>query len=70
MSRLDIEQWEKVTAEIEIRRWLAKIGLWAPGVDMSKWQTPQEAEEALEKQPEIEVVGSSDRVPAKEKVVG
>lgn len=36
MPRYDIEQWEKETAEIEIRRWLDQIGQWAPDVEMDR----------------------------------
>jgi nitroimidazol reductase NimA-like FMN-containing flavoprotein (pyridoxamine 5'-phosphate oxidase superfamily) len=38
-----IEHWEQTQAELEIRRWLYKIGLWAPGAERYGWQ-PQEAE--------------------------
>lgn len=54
MSRLDIEDWEKVTAEVEMRRWLAKMGLWDPGVDMEKWRTTEEAEAVEQEQREDE----------------
>jgi nitroimidazol reductase NimA-like FMN-containing flavoprotein (pyridoxamine 5'-phosphate oxidase superfamily) len=38
-----IEHWEHTQAEVEIRRWLYKIGLWAPGAERYGWQ-PQEIE--------------------------
>jgi uncharacterized protein len=38
-----IEQWEQTQAEIEIRRWLYSIGLWAPGAERSGWQASEEA---------------------------
>lgn len=30
MSGHDIEEWEKETAEVEIRQWLYRTGQWAP----------------------------------------
>jgi nitroimidazol reductase NimA-like FMN-containing flavoprotein (pyridoxamine 5'-phosphate oxidase superfamily) len=38
-----IEQWEQSQAEVEIRRWLYTIGLWAPGAERHDWHS-QEAE--------------------------
>jgi nitroimidazol reductase NimA-like FMN-containing flavoprotein (pyridoxamine 5'-phosphate oxidase superfamily) len=38
-----IEHWQQTQAELEIRRWLSKIGLWAPGAERYGWQ-PQDAE--------------------------
>ena len=37
-----IEQWEHTQAELEIRRWLSEIGLWAPGAERYGWQSPDE----------------------------
>jgi uncharacterized protein len=37
-----IEHWQQTQAELEIRRWLSTIGLWAPGAERYGWQ-PQEA---------------------------
>ncbi|HEX5692742.1 MAG TPA: pyridoxamine 5'-phosphate oxidase family protein [Roseiflexaceae bacterium] len=39
MSGQTIEQWEHTQAELEIRRWLSSIGLWAPGADRAPWQS-------------------------------
>ena len=33
MSGESIEQWEHSQAELEIRRWLYTVGLWAPGAE-------------------------------------
>jgi nitroimidazol reductase NimA-like FMN-containing flavoprotein (pyridoxamine 5'-phosphate oxidase superfamily) len=38
-----IEHWKHTQAELEIRRWLDKVGLWAPGAERYGWQ-PQEIE--------------------------
>jgi uncharacterized protein len=38
-----IEQWEQTQAEIEIRRWLYSIGLWAPGAERSGRLSSEEA---------------------------
>ncbi|HEX5691507.1 MAG TPA: pyridoxamine 5'-phosphate oxidase family protein [Roseiflexaceae bacterium] len=40
MSGRTIEQWEHTQAELEIRRWLSTIGLWAPGAEHSGLQAP------------------------------
>jgi nitroimidazol reductase NimA-like FMN-containing flavoprotein (pyridoxamine 5'-phosphate oxidase superfamily) len=37
-----IEHWEQTQAELEIRRWLASIGLWAPGAERTVWQASDE----------------------------
>lgn len=37
-----IDQWEKDMAEVEIRRWLAQLGLWAPEVELTRRLPPQE----------------------------
>jgi nitroimidazol reductase NimA-like FMN-containing flavoprotein (pyridoxamine 5'-phosphate oxidase superfamily) len=34
-----IEHWQQTQAELEIRRWLYKIGLWAPGVERYGWDS-------------------------------
>jgi hypothetical protein len=59
-----IEHWEQNQAEIEIRRWLYKIGLWAPGAERYGWQPPDEAaltrpltEEQIDQVLRTEVVG-------------
>ena len=39
-----IGQWEKTRAEIEIRRWLYKIGQWAPGAEQFDLQSQEETE--------------------------
>jgi uncharacterized protein len=39
-----IGQWEKTRAEIEIRRWLYKIGQWAPGAEQFGSQSQEETE--------------------------
>ncbi len=44
MPRYDIEQWEHETAEIEIRRWLTTMGLWAPEVEFERLETRQTEE--------------------------
>jgi nitroimidazol reductase NimA-like FMN-containing flavoprotein (pyridoxamine 5'-phosphate oxidase superfamily) len=58
-----IEHWQQTQAELEIRRWLSKIGLWAPGAERYGWQ-PQEAklpaaltEEQIDQVLHAEVVG-------------
>ena len=43
MSGGTIEQWEHTQAELEIRRWLASIGLWAPGAERSGWRSADAA---------------------------
>jgi nitroimidazol reductase NimA-like FMN-containing flavoprotein (pyridoxamine 5'-phosphate oxidase superfamily) len=40
-----IEHWNQTQAELEIRSWLYKIGLWAPGVERYGWDS-QSAEPA------------------------
>jgi nitroimidazol reductase NimA-like FMN-containing flavoprotein (pyridoxamine 5'-phosphate oxidase superfamily) len=58
-----IEHWEQTQAELEIRRWLYRIGLWAPGAERYGWR-PQEveppaplAEEQIDQVLRSEVVG-------------
>jgi nitroimidazol reductase NimA-like FMN-containing flavoprotein (pyridoxamine 5'-phosphate oxidase superfamily) len=38
MSGETIEHWQQTQAELEIRRWLSKIGLWAPGAERYGWR--------------------------------
>jgi uncharacterized protein len=64
MSSDTIEHWEHTQAELEIRRWLYKIGLWAPGAERYSWQSPDEAavprpltEEQIDQVLRSEVVG-------------
>jgi nitroimidazol reductase NimA-like FMN-containing flavoprotein (pyridoxamine 5'-phosphate oxidase superfamily) len=59
-----IEHWQQTQAELEIRRWLSKIGLWAPGAERYGWQPPDEAavprpltEEQIDQVLRSEVVG-------------
>jgi uncharacterized protein len=59
-----IEHWEQTQAEIEIRRWLYKIGLWAPGAERNGWQPLDEValsrpltEEQIDQVLHTEVVG-------------
>lgn len=53
MSTHDVEEWEKETAEVEIRQWLYRTGQWAPGAERLGAQTAEEtgpeagAEEAI-----------------------
>lgn len=46
MPRYDIEQWEQEQAEVEIRRWLAARGLWAPDVMVKRLRESEERERA------------------------
>jgi hypothetical protein len=64
MSSDTIEHWEYTQAELEIRRWLYKIGLWAPGAERYGWQSPDETavprpltEEQIDQVLRSEVVG-------------
>jgi uncharacterized protein len=63
MSGETIEHWKQTQAELEIRRWLLKIGLWAPGAERSGWDAqPGEppaalTEEQIDQVLRAEVVG-------------
>lgn len=44
MPHYDIEQWEKETAEVEIRRWLSQIGQWESDLELARLQTREGAD--------------------------